>query len=297
MHNARLEPPLGGRRDRIRSHPLGSRAQRVLNVKTLRAGMALQGPPVALGLRTRQAAIYDTLTRMIGELEFAPGVRLVEADLAAHFHMSKTPIREALLLLQADGLVRLEPYQGATVTWLSVEEYEELLYIQDSLEQPALPRIAARITTRDIDDLERLVRRLERRRHDHDSVGFADDSTLVHERLLNLAGSARLVRLVISLLTNPGRRYQRVFIHQFDDAWDIELGIIRDRFEGLRVGDPAAAAASVTEGRRVMLQLVRSRLGDAGIAPYLAPSADAEPLRKTRKRSKTSSAAAVSSRP
>jgi DNA-binding GntR family transcriptional regulator len=263
-----------------------------MNVQTVRAGTALQGPPVALGLRTRQAAIYDTLSRMIGELEFAPGVRLVEADLAAHFHMSKTPIREALLLLQADGLVRLEPYQGATVTWLSVEEYEELLYIQDSLEQPALPRIAERITRRDVDDLGRLVRRLERRRQDHDSVGFFDDSTLVHERLLNLAGSARLVRLVMSLLTNPGRRYQRVFIHQFDDAWDIELGIIRDRFEGLRAGDPAAAAASVSEGRQAMLHLVRSRLGHPGIAPYLAPSEEVVSPRKTRKRRKAGSATA-----
>jgi DNA-binding GntR family transcriptional regulator len=256
----------------------------------MRAGTALEGPRVALGLRTRQAAIYDTLTRMIGELEFAPGVRLVEADLAAHFQMSKTPIREALLLLQADGLVKLEPYQGATVTWLSIDEYEELIYIQDSLEQPALPRIAERMTRRDFDDLARLVRRLERRRRDHDSRGFFEDSAMFHERLLGLAGSARLVHLVMSLITNPTRRYERVFMHQFDDAWDIELGIIRNRLDGLRAGDPAAAAASVREGRKAMLELVRSRLDHPGIAPYLAPSAEVQAPRKTRKRSKATSA-------
>lgn len=259
-------------------------AQRRMTLRATRAGTALQESRGPLDLRTRQAAIYDTLTRMIGELEFAPGVRLVEADLAAHFQMSKTPIREALLLLQADGLVKLEPYQGATVTWLSIDEYEELIYIQDSLEQPALPRIAERMTRRDSDDLARLVKRLERRREHHDSYGFFEESAMFHERLLGLAGSARLVRLVMSLITHPTRRYERVFMHQFDDAWDIELGIIRNRLEGLRAGDPAAAAASVSEGRQAMLDLVRSRLDHPGIAPYLAPSAEVQPSRKTRSR-------------
>ncbi len=229
---------------------------------------------------------------MIGELEFAPGSRLVEADLAAHFQMSKTPIREALLLLQADGLVQLEPYHGATVTWLSIQEYEELLFIQDSLEQPALPRIAARITRRDCDDLGRLVRRLERRRKDHDSRGFFEDSSLMHERLLDLAGLARLGHLVMSLITNPGRRYERVFLHQIDDVWDTELGILRDRFEGLRDGDPEAASASVRRGRKTMLEQVRSRLDHPAIAPYLAPSATLPRPRKTPARRKAASAVA-----
>jgi DNA-binding GntR family transcriptional regulator len=253
-------------------------------MKATRVGAAPREPRVALDLRTRQAAIYDTLTSMIGELELAPGVRLVEADLAARFQMSKTPIREALLLLQSDGLVKLEPYQGATVTWLSMEEYEELIYIQDSLEQPALPRIAERITRRDLNEFALLVKRLERRRKDHDSRGFFEDSALIHERLLGLAGSIRLVHVVMSLITHPTRRYERVFMHQFDDAWDIEMEIIRNRLDGIRAGDPAAAAASVREGRKAMLALIRSRLDHPGIAPYLAPSVKIQPPRMTRSR-------------
>jgi DNA-binding GntR family transcriptional regulator len=229
---------------------------------------------------------------MIDELELAPGVRLVEADLAARFQVSKTPIREALLLLQSDGLVKLEPYQGATVTWLSIDEYEELIYIQDSLEQPALPRIAERMTQRDLSDLSRLVKRLERKRQDHDSRGFFEESATMHERLLGLAGSVRLVYVVMSLITNPTRRYERVFMHQFDDAWDIEMGIIRDRIEGLRAGDPEASAASVREGRKAMLELIRSRLDHPGIAPYLAPSKQVQPARMTRIRGRVPSAAA-----
>jgi DNA-binding GntR family transcriptional regulator len=51
-----------------------------------------------LNLRTYQTAVFDHLAEMISELELLPGERLIEADLAEAFGVSKTPIREALLL-------------------------------------------------------------------------------------------------------------------------------------------------------------------------------------------------------
>ena len=82
--------------------------------------------PASFNMRTYKAAVYESLLRMIGELELPPGRRLVEEELANFFDVSKTPVREALLLLEADGVVKLERYRGATVTWLSLEEYQEL---------------------------------------------------------------------------------------------------------------------------------------------------------------------------
>jgi DNA-binding GntR family transcriptional regulator len=239
---------------------------------------------VALGVRTYKAAIYETLTRMIGELEFPPGSRLVEADLAARFHTSKTPIREALLLLESDGLVRLEPYQGATVTWMSIDEFEELIYIQDALEQPALPRIVERISSRELADLARIVRRLERHRVNHDSRAYLEDGAALHERMFAVAGFPRMVHVVMSLILHPTRRYERVFMHQFDEIWDVELAITKGRFDFVRAGDAAGAAACVRDGRVAMLGLIRGRLDDPTVAPYLAPPAEVSPHRATRNR-------------
>ena len=248
------------------------------------APKTLPDQTVALGVRTYKAAIYETLTRMIGELELPPGSRLVEADLAARFHTSKTPIREALLLLESDGLVRLEPYQGATVTWLTIEEFEELIYLQDALEQPSLPRIVERISRRDLADFERIVRRLEQRRLDRDSRGYLEAGAELHERMFEVAGFPRLVKVVMSLILHPTRRYERVFMHQFDDTWDIELGITKGRFEHVRAGDADGAAACVRDGRVRMLELIRGRLDDPAIAPYLAPPAEVLPRRAARRR-------------
>lgn len=236
-------------------------------------------PEITLDLRTRQLAVYDSLTVMIGELELEPGARLVEAELAARFGVSKTPIREAILLLTADGLVRLEQHRGATVTWLSLDEYGELLYIQDALEQPVLLDIAKRLTPRDADEFRRLLERLERARTEHDSRGFFEESAKVHQRLMEAAGFLRVARLVTLLQVNQARRYERAFVHQFDDAWDVELGILRARIEGVLAGDAEAAAASVRAGRQVLIGLIRGRLDDPRVARYLAPS-DPAPKRR-----------------
>ena len=227
--------------------------------------------PVALNLRTYKAAVYESLSKMISELELPPGVRLVESELAARFDVSKTPVREALLLLEADGLVRLAPYYGATVTWLSVDEYKELLFVQDALEQAAIPMVVEGVTKRELDIVGELVERLKRKRREGDSYGFFEVGAQVHERLFTVAHSPRLLRTVMSLILRPTRRYERVFMHQFDETWDQELDIMEGRFEKVRDGDADGAMEHVRQGRVAMLGLISARLQDPLVVPYLAP--------------------------
>ena len=59
---------------------------------------------------------YEEIRRQIVDLRLAPGSRLVERDLAAELDVSRIPLREALQLLQQDGLVVLVPRQGAIVS-------------------------------------------------------------------------------------------------------------------------------------------------------------------------------------
>jgi len=238
---------------------------------------------VALNLRTFKAAVYEWLVRMVGELELPPGVRLVEEELANRFHVSKTPVREALLLLESDGVVKLEPYHGATVTWLSLDEYQELLFMQDALEQAALPLVVDGATPRDLRVIGDLVERVKRKRQEHDSYGFSIVSAQVHERLFTIAHSPRLIRAVMSLITGPTRRYEKVFMHQFDDIWDVEMDILAGRTDRVRAGDAEGAAEHVRQGRAVMFTMIRERLDHPAITPYLAPAEPKRPRRRTRR--------------
>ncbi len=238
--------------------------------------------PAPLSVRTYKAAVYDSLGRMISELDLPPGARLVEDELAGRFNVSKTPVREALLVLESDGLVSLEPYHGATVTWLSLEEYQELLFIQDALEQAALPLVVEGATEKDLRVIGDLTERVARKRREGDSLGFAVAGAQVHERLFSIAHSPRLIRAVMSLITGPTRRYEKAFMHQFQDTWDLELDILAGRVERVRAGDPDGAAEHVRRGRAAMLAKIRERLDDPAIAPYLRPATPVRPRRTRR---------------
>ncbi|MCB1512528.1 MAG: GntR family transcriptional regulator, partial [Hyphomicrobiaceae bacterium] len=75
--------------------------------------------------RPLSAQLSATLRQMILAGDLEPGERLQEADLSARFGVSRTPLREALKVLAAEGLVTLLPNRGASVTALTPEEVAE----------------------------------------------------------------------------------------------------------------------------------------------------------------------------
>ncbi len=91
-----------------------------------------------------QGLMYTALRERIVFGELSPGERLVEADLAARFQISKTPVREALLTLEAEGLVTMRAHRGATVSELSPQQYRDVQFTRDALEFGAAPRSSRR---------------------------------------------------------------------------------------------------------------------------------------------------------
>jgi hypothetical protein len=67
------------------------------------------------------------------------------------------------------------------------------------------------------------------------------------------------------------RGYQIVFVHSFEDAWDLELETIEARVEAIARHDPEAAASAVSSGRAELSPPGRERSGDPRIAAYLRP--------------------------
>jgi DNA-binding GntR family transcriptional regulator len=71
--------------------------------------------------RTKQAFVYETLRDAILKCEMPPGERLIIDDLAGRLEVSAIPVREALQVLQTEGLVVTVPHVGATVAPISLE--------------------------------------------------------------------------------------------------------------------------------------------------------------------------------
>src|SRR3954471_12099850 len=92
--------------------------------------------------------------------DLAPGTRLGEVELADRLGVSRTPVREALSRLAAEGLVEVVPNRGARVATWTVAELEGVFELRASLEPQLTGFAVARATQDDVDALEELAQRM-----------------------------------------------------------------------------------------------------------------------------------------
>lgn len=104
--------------------------------------------------------VADAIRALVVTREFGPGDRLGEADLAARLDVSRTPVREALRQLAADGLVEHVPNKGARVVELSDHELEHVFELRARVEGTAASHAATGATVDELDRLEELAARI-----------------------------------------------------------------------------------------------------------------------------------------
>jgi len=110
---------------------------------------------------TKTEWVYDRLrTRILGG-QLKPGDRLRLTTLAQEFQTSEMPVREALRMLQRDGLVHMESHRGATVVSLSLERAAEIVAMRMHLEVLATREAAGRHSQKSLGGIERLLTRMD----------------------------------------------------------------------------------------------------------------------------------------
>jgi DNA-binding GntR family transcriptional regulator len=98
---------------------------------------------------------------MITDGEFPRGSRIQQDVLAAMFKTSITPVREALRLLEAEGVIIGEPHRGVRVANANYDQLKTVYLLRRLLEPYAMRRAARRLSPRDVDRAERLVMAME----------------------------------------------------------------------------------------------------------------------------------------
>jgi DNA-binding GntR family transcriptional regulator len=158
---------------------------------------------------TRQTAVESVIvaiTEGIKAGRYAPGQRLVEADLTAELGISRGPLREALGRLAAEGMLDLEPYRGAVVRRLSPQDVQDLFNIREVLEGEAARLAALRIDEgENRTRLEDEMRVLDSFRGRGDTMAYMDENERFHELVVELSGSHLLARLIPQLQVHAFR--------------------------------------------------------------------------------------------
>lgn len=140
--------------------------------------------------------VYQALHEAIMEGRFAGGTRLKEVALAEQFNISRTPIREALMQLERDGLIDLLPGRGAVVRSLSERDVEDAFQIRALLEGYGAAQAALRITEEQMQELEQICDEMEGpdgRGTSPETIAYLlDRNDRFHQIILAASGNSRL---------------------------------------------------------------------------------------------------------
>ncbi|HEY0942167.1 MAG TPA: GntR family transcriptional regulator [Steroidobacter sp.] len=149
---------------------------------------------------------YHTVRERIVRGVYPASSRITELEVAAVAGVSRTPVREALRKLHAEGLLEFIPHQGAIVTEWTPEDREDVYELRATLEAYGAARAARRINPEGIAELRQLA---EDQYHETlakpegylERVGILNSQ--FHRRIHQFAGSPRLVTALASLIEAP----------------------------------------------------------------------------------------------
>ncbi len=160
--------------------------------------------PDALSVRAptlaRRALYEDVADRLRAQIfarQLEPGAWVDETRLAADYGISRTPLREALKVLAAEGLVTMKPRRGAYVAEMSRDDVAQVYHLLGLLEADATGQVAARARDDQVAALRALHDRLERNAGQRDAFFAVNEQ--FHMALLDAAGNRWLAQIVADL--------------------------------------------------------------------------------------------------
>jgi DNA-binding GntR family transcriptional regulator len=170
--------------------------------------------------------IYDSLKERIILLDYKPGQFIREKDLIEEFQVSRTPVREALIRLQSDELVRIVPNSGTFVTEVSFVQLRDTLEVRAHLIALAGELAAVRISQDELLQLEELIQDLK---NETDTEAIMRLDLEIHSLVIQASGNSVLGKILGNLrdqtvriwsLAPKGHEYFSNIVDDFEELHD-----------------------------------------------------------------------------
>ncbi|TDD30593.1 FCD domain-containing protein [Kribbella turkmenica] len=162
-------------------------------------GLALRAaqpaPPPSTDTELLSDRVYEAIRGWILSGELAPGVRVVESEIARVLGTSQTPAREAVRRLAHEGLVTYRPRLGNFVTEISQVEAREAREVRVLLESAAARRATGHVPPEELDLLRIEVRRMTEAAEHHDIGAFREADLRFHRQVLATSGNSMLLKV------------------------------------------------------------------------------------------------------
>lgn len=157
---------------------------------------------------------YHRIKMEIAENRMTPGNPMLEQEIAHTLGMSRTPVREALLRLEAEGLVEIIPRRGVKILPISKEDMQEIYEIFITLESFVAANLSQRndLSKEDFRELEVATDDMERALQENDLDAWAAADHVFHQKLVEIYGNKRLT-YILDMMRNQTHRLRLITRH------------------------------------------------------------------------------------
>ncbi|MER5185700.1 GntR family transcriptional regulator [Streptomyces sp. NPDC002896] len=208
------------------------------------------------GRRTSRRAIYIKLRQMVLTLELAPGTALSENELAASLGVSRTPVRESLILLAQEGLVQVFPKIGSFVSRVDPAQVADAQFLREAVELASLEDLPAQLDAAAVEELRGNLERQQR--VDLGLEEFFELDEAFHEGLMRLSGHGNAWTTVAAAKGHLDRA-RRLGLHE-NVSPAVFAAQHHEIFDAVVSGDvPLARTAMRTHLRAVFSDIERIR--------------------------------------
>jgi DNA-binding GntR family transcriptional regulator len=161
--------------------------------------------------------VFEQLRDEILSLKLRPGQLIDEASLADRFAVSRSPVREALVRLAADGLVQTFPNKGTIVAPLNIEEFPAYIDALDLVQRAVYRLAAANRTDADLAAIREAQEEFRARVRANDALGMIAQNANFHLAIAT-AGRNRILTDTYRRILDEGRRTLRLYFHSYGDT-------------------------------------------------------------------------------
>lgn len=158
--------------------------------------------------------VFNTLREAILRGDLKPGERLMELQLAAQLGVSRTPIREAIRMLEQEGLAVTMPRKGAEVAKMTLKGMEDVLEIRGALDELACQLACERITEEELEHLKSCMLDFEKCLKTENVKQIAEADVCFHDVIYESTRNPKLV----SLLNNLREQIYRYRVEYLKDV-------------------------------------------------------------------------------
>jgi len=167
--------------------------------------------------------IYSSLSRAISRGILKPGTILIEQELQKRFEVSRSPIREALRMLESDGLVTMDAYKRKYVRHLTRLDLSESVPVLSALEGLAAKIAVPKMTKRHIEELKLINSKMKQAFIDENHVLCTESNHHFHSIFIKVADNKALTRSVRSIVKSAVWLWMGTYYYQ--DRSNISLAI------------------------------------------------------------------------